>query len=123
MRTVSSSKDIAITTSLTQFFQYLGASFSLILTQTILLNELLPQLQSIPPFLTSDVVIQAGATGILGLVPGNVSEVVAAYASSLDSAFILLIVVAGCALLSALGVEWKSIRGVKSDNNDRTGES
>ena len=123
VRTVSSSKDIAITTSLTQFFQYVGASFSLILTQTILLNELLPQLQSIPPFLTSDAAIQAGATGLLALVPENVSQVVDVYASSLDTAFIMGIVVTGGALLSALGVEWKSIRGVRSEGNEKSGAS
>jgi len=123
VRTVSSSKDIAITTSLTQFFQYVGASFSLILTQTILLNELLPQLLSIPPFLTSDAAIQAGATGLLALVPENVSQVVDVYASSLDRAFIMGIVVTGGALLSALGVEWKSIRGVRSEGNEKSGAS
>ena len=115
VRTVCSFKDIAIATSLTQFFQHLGASISLIIMQTILLNKLLPQFENIAPSFSSNTILQAGETGVKMLVPEQLGEVVSAYANSLDASFIFGVVLTGCALLTAFGVEWKSIRAVKSD--------
>lgn len=72
----------------------------------------MPRIQAVDPSITSDVIIQAGATGLTQLVstPEELPGFLAAYANSFSSAVILIITAGAISVLLALGVEWRNIK-------------
>lgn len=111
--------DIPVAMALTLFSQQLGASLSLAIGQTILLNKLIPRLQAIAPNLSEADIIKAGATGLEKLLQGEkLAEAIFAYASSLDAAFLLAVATAAISVIFACGVEWKSLKSERKDSKE-----
>jgi len=71
-----------------------------------------PRIQAIDSSITSDDIIQAGATGLTQLVstPEALHGFLAAYAKSFSSAVILIIAAGATSVLLALGVEWRNVK-------------
>ena len=92
--------------------------------QTVLLNNLLPQMQALNPNLTISDLLRAGAIELKQLVTNaDVSEVLLAYARSLNAAFHVAVAMAVAAVLMAFGVEWKSVKRRESKNGEKVKES
>jgi hypothetical protein len=114
VQAVSRIRDIPIATALTLFAQQLGGTILLAGAQALLLNILLPAMQAINPAITTDDIVAAGATGLKSLVSGSdLATTLVAYAKGLDRAFLISLGGGGLALLSAFGVEWKSVKREK----------
>lgn len=117
VQAVSELRDIPIATALTLFYQQLGGALILAVAQAVLLDKLLPAMQKINPTITKTDIIDAGATGLKNLVSGpQLAATLVAYAKSLDSIFIISLVMGFLAVISALGVEWKNIKGKKIES-------
>src|SRR2546430_17649419 len=58
------SNDIALANSVLLLFQQLGPAVFVAAAQTLLLNQMVPQMQLINPALTSNQIVEAGALGV-----------------------------------------------------------
>ena len=114
VRASVSDKDLPIANSLTVFGPFFGGSLAASLSQNIFRSELSRRLiQSVGRNETA-MVISAGATGGVGLVPDSMKpDVLKAFSTAIDKTFILAAVVGGLAFLSSLGIKWKSIKEKK----------
>jgi hypothetical protein len=111
VQTVVRLKDVPVATSVAIFSQVLGAAIFVALAQTVLLAKLLPQLQALNPNLSPAQVIQAGALGLKTLVrPDQLPAILSAYAKSVDLVFLVTAILAVIGTLSALPIEWKSLK-------------
>lgn len=111
VQVVVSLRDVPVATALTMFFMQAGSAVFLAVGQAVLLNNLLPQMQAINPALTTTDLVQAGAIGLKQLVSeAQGPAVLVAYARSLDAAFHASVAMAGVAVITAFGVEWKSLK-------------
>lgn len=111
---MSAIRDIPVATALTLFSQQLGGTILFAGAQAILLNILLPAMQAINPAITKGEIIAAGATGLKSLVSGSdLAATLVAYAKGLDRAFLIPLGGGALAMISAFGVEWKSVKSEK----------
>ena len=116
MQAVVSLHDIPIATTLVIFFQQLGGTLFISVGQSVLENNLLPQMQAIDSSLTSSEIIHAGVTGLKGLVPGDrLPQVLIAYARSVNATFQVATAMAAIGVVIACFVEWKSVKTKKSE--------
>lgn len=103
--------DIPVATAITLFFTQAGYCIFLAAAQAVLLNQLLPRIQTLNPEVTAYDLIHAGAIGLKQLVAEEqIPELLVAYAESLNRTFKIGIATAGVAAIMALGVEWISIK-------------
>jgi hypothetical protein len=115
VQTVVRLKDVPVATSVALFFQILGASLLVAVSQAVLLAKLLPTLQSINPNLTREQVLEAGALGLKKLVTQDqLPAVLSAYAKSVDLVFLVSTGMAVLGTLSACPIEWKSVKNNKA---------
>lgn len=111
VQVVVSLRDVPVATALTMFFMQAGSAVFLAVGQAVLLNNLLPRMQVINPTLTTLDLIHAGAIGLKQLVSeAQGPAVLVAYARSLDAAFHAAVAMAEVAVITAFGVEWKSLK-------------
>jgi hypothetical protein len=79
--------------------------------QAIFQNKLIPQMQALDPSLTSQEIVQAGATGLKLLVsPDLLPKVISAYANSLDHVFYISVAMACIGAVNACFVEFRSVK-------------
>src|SRR5271169_6842835 len=110
--------DIPIATSTSILFQQLGPVLFIAVSQSVILNQLLPQMQAINPDLTALDIIRAGSTGLKTLVTeAQLPAVLVSYANSLDMIFKITAGLSTIAIILALGVEWKNIKRDKKTKN------
>lgn len=103
--------DIAIANSVLLLFQQLGPAVFVAAAQTLLLNQLVPQMQAINPALTSIQIVQAGAIGVKDLVQyWETPRFLVAYAKTLSGVFIVAAGLGGVAVLPTFRIEWKNIK-------------
>lgn len=87
--------------------------------QAVFLNKLLPAMHDIDPSITKEDIIRAGATGLKHLVTGSeLAATLVAYAKSLDAVFVISLVMGILSVPVALGVEWKSVKALKVENEE-----
>lgn len=111
-------RDIPIATSTSILFQQLGPVLFIAVSQSVILNQLLPQMQAINPDLTALDIIRAGSTGLKTLVTETqLPAVLVSYANSLDMIFKITAGLSTIAIILAFGVEWKNIKRDKKTNN------
>src|SRR5271169_2019386 len=80
--------DIPIATSTSVLFQQLGPVLFIAVSQSVVLNQLLPQIQAINPGLTAIDIMRAGTTGLKTLVTkAQLPIILVSYANSLDLIF------------------------------------
>ena len=124
VQTVVGLRDIPVASAITLFFNQAGGTTFLAVGQAVLLNNLLPQMQALNPNLTISDLLRAGAIELKQLVTNaDVSEVLLAYARSLNAAFHVAVAMAVAAVLMAFGVEWKSVKRRESKNGEKIKES
>lgn len=116
VQTILPPGDIPIATTMTLFFQLFGSTVLLGVAEAVFLNQLLVAMQAIDPSITLIKIIQAGATGIGGLVSGDkLQNALTAYAKCIGMVFIAAAALGAIAVLVACGMEW---RNIKVKNNE-----
>lgn len=106
--------DVPTGIALMFFLQQLGGCIFTSVGQTILSNLLISQLSGIPGLNTTKLVNE-GATNLASLVPSQYVAVVGrAYDWACTRIFLTAMGVSLAALLSSLGMEWKSIKKGKN---------
>lgn len=117
VQTVISLDDVPVAVALVLFFTQAGSAIFIAIGQAVLLNKLLPQMQAINQSLTVTDLIHAGAVGLVKLVPEvKAPAVMEAYASSLNSAFLVAVVAGSMAVIAGFGVEWKTLKKEESES-------
>lgn len=113
VQTVLPPADVSIGVALIFFSQQLGGAVFTTVGQTILSNLLVSQLTGIPG-VNPEEVVSDGATELVNIVPASeIDVVIGAYDYALTKIFLASMVLALVALLSAAGMEWKSIKANK----------
>lgn len=110
VQTVLPMGDIPSGVAIIFFSQQLGGAIFTTVGQTILSNLLVSKLAGIPGVDPAEVV-KNGATELTSIVPAqDIDLVIAAYDYTLTRIFLTAMGLAFAALLSAAGMEWKSIK-------------
>jgi len=108
--------DISAATSTAVLFQQLGPVLFIGAAQTVILNQLLPQIQATNPDLTAMNITQAGATGLKTLVTeSQLPAVLVDYADSIDWVFRMATGLAATASVLAFAIELKSVKKDKAN--------
>lgn len=107
---------IAVGISLMFFAQLLGGAIFLAVGQNVFANRLVADLTaSQVPGLDPVMILQSGATEFrhgLGLQTEQIMVVIQSYAAALVASYQVGLIVSCLALLGALGMKWKSIKGM-----------
>lgn len=117
-------RDIPVAISTTMLFQTLGQAIAITVAQTVFLKQFVPKMLAVNSDLTATEIVKAGATGLKALVTeGLLPTVLLAYAKSLDSVFLIGVVMGVAAAVTALAVEWKSVKKTKSKPKEKASEA
>ncbi|KJZ80067.1 hypothetical protein HIM_00781 [Hirsutella minnesotensis 3608] len=104
--------DVPTGTALIIFSQSLGGALFVTAGQTVFSNRLLAYLAEYAPQVDAKVVVDAGATGIRKVIESQyIDAVVHAFNSALSNVFVVSTATAAAAIVGAVLVEWKSIKG------------
>jgi hypothetical protein len=96
------------------FFNSLGGAIAISIAQNIFSNGLKTKLPVYAPTIDPQTVIQAGAAYLRTVVSATqLPGVLLAYMGALQEAFVISIAVGGIAVICALFVEWKNVKGKK----------
>jgi hypothetical protein len=107
-------EDVSATTAILLFFQTMGGAFMVSAAQSGFTNTLLKHLAVYAPSVAPDDVITAGARGVWRTFEGQeLVGVMDSYMEGLKFAFMLIVVLAGCATVLSVGMPWTSIRKKK----------
>lgn len=110
MQTVLPREDVSIGLAINFFAQQLGGAIFVSVGQTILSNMLVSRLEGVPG-LDAGGIVSSGATNLLGTVPPQfVDLVIEAYNYACTRIFLCGMGLTFAALISAFGVEWRSIK-------------
>lgn len=111
MQTVLPREDVSIGLAINFFAQQLGGAVFVSVGQTILSNLLVSKLQGVVPGLDPSTIVGSGATDLVKVVPPQYMDVVIhAYNYACTRIFLCGLGLTFAALLSVLGVEWRSIK-------------
>ena len=111
IQTTVNPDDIPLANATFLVLRQLGPVIFIAVAQAIFINRLLPDMQAINPALTARQITNAGATGLAGLVKeSDIPRVLVAFVKGMDSVFILVSALAVMSAVTALGVEWRSIK-------------
>jgi len=111
--------DIPIGIALMFFLQQLGGSIFATVGQTILSNILVSHLSGVPGLDTS-LVVNEGATDLVSVVPSkDIVMVQRAYNDACRRIFSTALGLTLVALISSVGMEWKSIKKGKNGQDDQ----
>lgn len=109
--------DVPLGMALMFFMQQLGGSVFLSVGQNVFSRQLVDSLSGIAS-VNADAIVKTGATNLRNIVPPSEFEkVVGAYSYALTRVFVLTAILSACMILSAVIVEWKSIRGEKGSHS------
>jgi MFS family permease len=110
---VLSPKDVSTGVSLMFFAQSLGGAIFICVGQSVFANGLISGLAQIPN-INPKIVLEVGATDLRNAVlPMDLPAVLDYYNRALTEAFTVALAVACAAVIPAIGVEWKNIKGLK----------
>lgn len=110
VQTVLPREDVPVGLAISFFMQQLGGAVSASIGQSILSNVLVSRLAGVPG-LDPAAIVRSGATDLARVVPPqDMQLVVQAYNYACTRIFLCGLGFALAALLSALGVEWRSIK-------------
>ena len=114
VQSVVTLEQLTVASSLVSAFQALGGAIFVSVGNTVLLNELY---DAALPGIDIDAVIAAGATGFRSFVPEErIPALLDVYNGALQKVFHMALVCSALAFFVALGLEWRSIEGKKSDS-------
>lgn len=110
VQTVLPMPDISMGVALIFFSQQLGGAVFTTVGQTVLSNVLVSKLQGIPG-INPEQIVNNGATQLVNIVPSrDIDLVIDVYDYAITKIFLAAMGLALLALLSAAGMEWKSIK-------------
>ena len=113
-QSVLNAEQITVGSALVSAFQSLGGAISISVGNTVLLNELYA---AALPGVNIEAVVAAGATGFRHLVPRErIPALLDVYNEALRKVLLIGVVCSGLAFLTALGLEWRSVRTEKVDS-------
>ncbi|KAF4637551.1 hypothetical protein G7Y89_g520 [Cudoniella acicularis] len=103
-------KDIAIGSALMMFGSQMSGAIFVPIGQSVFENHLLKGINGIAG-VDGEAILNTGATELRGVVGSEVLEsVLGVYDKALTQVYLVAVVVAALAVLSALGMEWKSVK-------------
>jgi hypothetical protein len=106
-------EDISTGVSLMFFGQSLGGAIFVCISQSVFTNDLVSSLSRIPG-VDASLVLRTGATELWNVISKqNLPLVLTSYNMALSKAFTVALAVACFSILPALGMEWKSVKGLK----------
>ncbi|PHH93070.1 hypothetical protein CDD83_1355 [Cordyceps sp. RAO-2017] len=104
--------DVPTGTAMIIFAQSLGGALFVTAGNTVFSNRLTAFLAEYAPKVDAQVVFAAGATGIRSVIaPESLAGVVHAFNSALSNCFLVSTATASAAIVGAVMVEWKSVKG------------
>ncbi|RFU29857.1 hypothetical protein B7463_g6471, partial [Scytalidium lignicola] len=110
---VLSKKDVSTGVSIMFFAQSLGGALFICIGQAVFSNNLTQSLGKISG-IDTEIILKAGATGLRHIVPGVLLPMVlSSYNTALSKAFIVALAAACFSIVSAIGVEWKNVKGLE----------
>lgn len=114
VQTVLPLKDVPVGTALIIFAQMLGGSLFSSVAQNVFNNQLIKNLETILPNFNGEIVVRTGATELRDAV-GNkdLHKVLIAYNLSLTQTWYAAVAMSSLAIIGALMLEWKSMKGKK----------
>lgn len=108
--------DVATGTAAVVFAQTVGGSIMLLAAQNVFQNKLLANLAADAPSVNAAAVLARGALdATTGLTRLEKSEVLPAYSNAVTTTLLIPTVMAALAVLGAVAMEWKSVKGKKFD--------
>ena len=115
VQTVLAFKDIPVGIAITLFFRNFGTALFITTGNNILDGELLQGLRALAlPSVSPEGVLAAGATSFRSVVPSSdLFAVVNVYVQALQKTFQVGLIVSCIAVIGAVLVEWKSVKGKK----------
>lgn len=116
VQTVLNIADVPTGTAVVVFSQTVGGSIVLLVAQNLFQNRLFANLATYAPSVNPALVFAAGATGLEAAVPASTRPaVLQAYNNAIDTTMYIPTGIAAAAILGALAMEWKSVKGKKFD--------
>jgi hypothetical protein len=114
VQTVLPDADVAIGTAIMMFSQTLGGALFISVAQNVFTNQLIKNLRTIVPDLSSEFVLTVGATEIKNKIdPKYLAGVVSAYNESLTQTFYVSVAAGALSILGAVFVQFRSMKGKK----------
>jgi hypothetical protein len=118
-QTVLAKKDVAIGSALMMFGQQISGAVFVSIAQTVFINRLVSDLGGVAG-LDPLAVVNMGATELAATVPPQLlNAVLSAYNNALTGSFAVAAATASFAIIPALSMEWKSVKG----KHNKTAES
>ena len=112
-QSVLNAEQITVGSALVSAFQSLGGAISISVGNTVLLNELY---SAALPGVDIEAVVAAGATGFRHSVAHErIPALLDVYNEALRKVLLIGVVCSGLAFLTALGLEWRSVKREKAD--------
>lgn len=94
----------------------LGGALFIAVGQNIFTTRLATNLATNVPILNPSIVLNTGATSLRNSVdPDSLGGVLNAYNDALTHAYYVSVAMAAFSIIGALGMEWKSVKGKKSE--------
>lgn len=111
-----STEDVATGTAIVIFAQTIGGSIFLLVAQSVFNNRLLGNLVEYVPGVSTSLVSSIGVTGLANAVPDNQKAgVLRAVSEAVTTTLYIPTATAAIAIIAALAMEWKSVKGRKFD--------
>jgi hypothetical protein len=104
--------DVPIGTATIMFAQTLGGALFISVAQNVFNNQLVRNLHSVVPDLSTQLVLNTGATELKFQVPRQfIDGVLTAYNSALTQTWYVSVAMSALSIFGALAIEWKSMKG------------
>jgi len=117
IQTVLQEQDVATAIVCLSFAQELGGIVALAISQSVFLNIIISKLTGLVPGLDRQTIVRQGTISLLYALPGQDRAVVSeVYTQALVDVFYVGLAGA-CATICAVGIEWKSVRLEKNEEN------
>lgn len=114
-------------TALLMFFQTLGATVFISVSQNVFVNRLILHLRQLLPNLDPQIVINAGATNLKLIIDvSDTPNLLVAYNRALNEMFLVPTIMASFTVIGSLLMEWKSVKEPKAEEGqlkDQAGTS
>ena len=108
--------DIPVGTAMMMFCQTLGGALFVSVAQNVFSNQLVSGLKDVAPGLDPRIVLNVGATNLQNAIPSQFLDgVQVAYNNALTTTWYASAALSAISIISAFGMEWKSVKGKKLD--------
>ncbi|CAF9938024.1 hypothetical protein IMSHALPRED_000629 [Imshaugia aleurites] len=115
-QTVCTLDDVPTAVAIMNFCSTLGGALFIAVGQNIFTNRLSTNLATDVPILNPSIVLNTGATSLRDAVgSASLEGVLKAYNDALTHTYYVSVAVACLSIIGALGMEWKSVKGKKTE--------